>query len=212
MLLVAMSFALIFILCSPVSAQDSRWFISGLGGINKVFEYGCTCDYEQGVNDFPLTPSHTTGTFGLSVGTLFTQGLGIEVDARFHTGTQLTLSDPSDGDSVTLDSSQHYSLTANLLYQFLDAQFRPYMLAGAGIDTLIGAKEQTLTTEYGYLVTFYPPEKKTDFVANFGAGFIYYAFGNVGLRLDVRYSIIPKTDEHVTISTLNATAGLAIRF
>ena len=59
-LLIVLAFILIFILCSPVSAQESRWFLSGFGGINKVFKYGCTCDYEQGVNDFPLTPSHTT--------------------------------------------------------------------------------------------------------------------------------------------------------
>jgi outer membrane protein W len=209
---VLLALFLVLILSRPAIAQESRWLLSGFGGINKVFEYGCTCDYEQGVNDFPLTPSHTTGTFGLSVGTLFTRGLGIEFDARFHTGTKVTLSDPSDGDTVTLDSSRHYTLTANLLYLFLDSQFRPYLLAGAGMDTLTGAKEQTQTTEYGYQVTFYPPEKKTDFVANFGAGFIYYLFGNVGLRLDARYVIIPKTNDHAAISSLNATAGLSLRF
>ncbi len=210
--LVALAFTLILILCSPVSAQESRWLLSGFGGINHVFEYGCICDYEQGINDFPLTPSHTTGTFGLSVGTLFTQGLGVEIDARFHTSTKVTLTDPSDGDTVGLDSSQHYSLTANVLYLFLGSEFRPYLLAGAGIDTLTGVKEQTQTTDYGYLVTFYPPDKKTDFMANFGVGFIYYAFGNVGLRLDARYVIIPKTDDHDSIASLNATVGLTIRF
>lgn len=202
------------ILCAitPASAQDARWFISGFGGINSVFEYGCVCDYELGVNDFPLTPGHTTGSFGLSIGYLLKGGLGIELDGRYHTSTQVTLADPSDGDRVALDSSKHYSLTANLVYLFLESKFRPFLLAGAGIDTLSGVEEQTLTTEYGYSVTFYPPEKKSDFMANFGAGFIYYAFGNIGLRLDARYILIPKTDDHAAISSLNTTAGLTIRF
>jgi outer membrane protein W len=205
---------IVVIFCAPrpASAQDTRWFVSGFGGINSVFKYGCVCDYELGVNDFPQTPAHTTGSFGLSVGYLLTGGLGIELDGRYHSNTQLTLSDPSDGDRVTLDSSKHYSLTANLIYQFLGSKFRPYLLAGAGFDTLTGVDEQTLTTEYGYTVTFYPPEKKTDFMANFGAGLIYYAFGSVGLRLDARYVYIPGTDDHAAISSLNATAGLTLRF
>ncbi len=213
---VILSLALLLILSLPglVSAQQdqARVYFHLFGGLSRVFEYGCDCDYEEGVNDFPLTPSHTTSTFGAGFGYLLGKGFGMELDARYFGSTEVTLTDPSDQDTVKINSAKHYALTLNLLYQILQGGVRPYVLGGAGIDTLVDAGTEIYETDMGYEFEYTAPDKTTYFLWNLGGG-VEFVFSRVmGLRLDVRYLSIPKTSDNPTIQGVNATAGLTIRF
>lgn len=196
----------------PAAAQEPKMSISILGGTFYTMEYGSIDDYEIGENDFPVTPAHSPLSFGLALGYSFWKGLGVEVDVRYHLKSSVTLEDPSDGDHITLDSSRHNTITGNLIYRFGSGKFQPYLLAGAGIDTLIGEEQQTLISELGYEITLEPPEKKTDLVFNGGAGCLYMFSAKLGLRMDIRYVLIPESDEVPALNAVNATAGLIIRF
>jgi len=207
-------FVLLLLTAVPglVGAQEAKAYFHFFGGLNRVFEYGCDCDYEQGVDDFPVTPEHTTANVGMSFGYLLGRGFGIEVDGRYHTNAEVTLTDPSDGDTVDIDTAKHYSITASLIYRIFRGGSTPYLVAGAGFDTLVDVETKTLETDFGYEFILDEPEKKTDFMFHLGGGFEFLLSQSFGLRLDARYVNVPKTDDHPDIQSVNATAGLIFRF
>ncbi len=205
-------FLLIFCFSLPTFAQTKRNQITLFGGLNHIFEYGSEEDYVLGENDFPVTPSHTPPIFGLSYSIFFFKNLGFEVDFRYNLSSELTLRDPSDNDTVKIKSNKHYTFTGNLIFQLSSGKIRPYLFLGAGIDTLLDVKDETLTSEFGYLVFFEAPEKKSDFVANAGFGIFYSLISNFGTRIDARYIFIPKTAEHPSINSFNFAIGIFYRF
>jgi len=170
-------------------AYAQRFQASIFGGWNHVFEYGSEDDYALGENDFPVTPSHSPSLFGAGLAFSLTDNIGVELDGRYVLASKVTLVDPSDQDTVAIDTAKHYSITLNVIYRFLKGRFRPYVLLGGGIDKLL-AKEESYTSEYGYPIEFLPPEKTTDPVANIAAGVQYFLHSRLGARLDLRYSII----------------------
>ncbi len=190
-------------------AQEKRFQLSIYGGANHVLEYGSEDDYILGENDFPVTPSHTPLNFGLSLTLFLTDLIGIEVDGRYFLSTAIILEDPSDLDTVEIDSSKHYSLTANLILQIGKGTARPYFVLGGGFDKLL-AEDQFYTTEYGFSVDFLAPEKTMDMMAQAGAGIMIFFLDRAGLRLDARYIHIFSDPDDV--SSINGTVGIFIRF
>ncbi|MCP2520025.1 porin family protein [Candidatus Aminicenantes bacterium AC-335-A11] len=203
---------LILFISFPIYAQTRRHQFTLFGGFNHVFEYGSEEDYILGENDFPVTPSHTPPVFGLSYSFFFFKNLGLELDFRYILNSKLTLRDPSDDDTIKIDSNKHYSFTGNLIFQLLSGKFRPYIIVGAGFDTLVNVEDQTLTSEYGFPVFLKAPEKTTDFVGNIGGGILYFFGSSFGTRIDSRYIFIPKTNEHPAISNFDVTMGIFFRF
>lgn len=198
------------ILQSGLVAESFKTHITLSGGINHHFEYGAVDDYVPGENSFPVMPAHTPSSFGLSFAYFFNQSLGLEVDGRISSSSRLTLTDPSDMDTVEVDTARHLSLTFNVLYQMLIGRFNPYIAAGAGFDRL-SAEDQILESAYGYeIVMLAPPEdERVDFIIGAGAGMNYFIFKNVGLRLDIRYFII--FDDPQNVRTVSLKAGLCFR-
>lgn len=191
------------------TAHAQKFQLSVFGGLNHVFEYGSEDDYAIGENDFPVTPSHTPLAFGASFAYFFAQNLGLELDWRYVLSSKATLEDPSDLDTVAIDSSKHYSLTLNLLYQFTSGKLTPYILAGGGFDKLL-AEDATYTSDYGFEITLEAPEKTLDAVFNFGAGLHYFMSDSMALKLDVRYVMIFADPNNV--NNLSAVVGLTFRF
>ncbi|MFP4081735.1 MAG: outer membrane beta-barrel protein [Candidatus Aminicenantes bacterium] len=177
--------------------------------MNHHFPYGSEQDYVLGENDFPVTPGHTPFNWGAALAVLLGDNIGVELDGRYTLSSRLTLKDPSDQDTVEIDSSKHYAITLNFIYRFFEGRIRPYILAGGGIDKLL-ADPKTYASEYGYEIEFLPPEKTTDPVVNIGAGTLFSLSPRLGVRLDVRYTIIFADPQNV--NSLNATAGLLFGF
>ncbi len=188
--------------------EESRFQISILGGIDTVSKYGSEADYVLGQNDFPVTPAHKPASFGASIG-YFTGNIGIELDGRYYLSSKVILEDPSDQDTVEINTSKHYSLTLNLFYQLSSGNLRPYLVIGGGVDKF-SAKDETYITEYGYEVEFLAPVKTTDSLAQVGGGIHYLLSSNAGVRLDVRYVLIFADPDNV--SSVNIMAGAFIRF
>lgn len=191
------------------TAHAQKFQLSVFGGLNHVFKYGSEDDYALGENDFPVTPAHTPLTLGASLGYFVSENLGFELDWRYTMSSKMTLEDPSDQDTVEIDSSKHYSLTLNLFYQFLSGKLRPYVVAGGGIDKLL-AEDATYTSDYGFEITLVAPEKTLDAVAGFGTGLNYFVSDSIGLKLDVRYVMIFADPKNV--NNLSAVIGLSFQF
>jgi outer membrane beta-barrel protein len=191
------------------TAHAQKFQFSVFGGINHVFEYGSVDDYVLGGNDFPVTPSHSPLTLGISFGYFLSKNLGLELDWRHVMSSKVTLEDPSDQDTLEIDSSKHYSLTLNLIYQFASGKLRPYVVAGGGFDKLM-AEDATYTSDYGFDITLESPEKTLDAVANFGAGLNYFFSDSLALKLDVRYQVIFADPN--SVNNLSTVVGLSLRF
>ena len=198
---------LLFFLLKPALAE--KYQFSLFGGINHVFTYGSEEDYVLGENDFPAAPAHTPADLGASFALYLNDKVALELDGRFTLSSKLTLVDPYDDDTVTIDSSRHYSVTLNFLYRFLEGSVRPYFIVGGGIDKLL-AEDKTYTTEYGFEVEFLAPEKTIDPVANLGGGAYFLVSPNIGIRFDLRYMMI--FSEPDTIRSLNGVLGICFLF
>jgi outer membrane protein W len=195
---------------NSVFAQERKNQVTIFGGLSYIFEYGSKADYMAMGNDFPVTPSHNTPTFGISYTRFFSKKIGLEVDFRYLLSSKLTLIDPYDNDEIKIDSSKHWVVTGNFIYQLSSGKFRPYLLVGAGIDSLADVKDQTVESKLGYIVTIEAPEKKIDFTANAGMGFQYFVSSNFGLRADIRYVLITSSPDK--INSINSVIGAFFRF
>ena len=198
------------ILMTGIDAENFKTHITLTGGINHHFEYGSVDDYSPGENSFPVMPAHTASSLGLSFAYFFTNSIGLEVDGRMSSSSQVTLTDPSDMDTVEVDTAKHLSLTFNVIYQMLYGRFNPYFAVGAGFDRL-SAEDQMLESAYGYEIVMLAPSEgeMVDFTIGAGVGMNYFIFKNVGLRLDIRYFII--FDDPRNVKTVSLKAGLCFR-
>jgi len=194
-------------LSQKIHAQKFQFSV--FGGMNHVFTYGSEQDYVFGENDFPVTPSHTPFNFGAAFSVFFTNHIGLELDGRYTLSSQVTLMDPSDNDTVAIDTSKHYAVTLNFLYRFMSGKIRPYVVLGGGVDKLLG-EDRAYVTEYGWDVEFFAPEETLDPVAHLGGGVHYFLRPNLGIRFDLRYVLI--FSEPDRIGSLNGVLGFSFLF
>lgn len=193
------------------SAQKENAQVSVFGGINYHREYGTIDDYVPGENDFPIMPAHSPFNFGFAVSYFVTRHIGIEVDGRLTSSSKVTLTDPSDQDTLEIDSPKHFSMTINLIYRIVDRRLSPYLIVGGGFDR-ISVKEQTYMSAYGFKVTpkALSEDEKFDPLFQIGTGVQYSIINNLGIRMDFRYIRIFDEPNHVI--TLNTVFGLFFKF
>jgi hypothetical protein len=203
-------FAVLMILVTGLSlGQTKRFQLTLFGGANRVFAYGSTDDYLAGSNDFPVTPAHTPTSFGGSL-TYFLGGrLGIELRGEYALASSLSLTDPSDQDTVSIKSAKRMAASLNAVWELSAGRLRPYLVFGGGVDKISGDLVYAVSG-YGYDVTFAPPDKTLSLFANAGAGLRWMASASLGAQVDVRYRAL--FGDPGMIHNLNASAGIFWKF
>jgi len=192
------------------AAEERHLEISILGGVNRHFAYGTVSDYALGVNDFPVTPAHTPPALGL--GAAYRTGRwGFELDVRATLAAKVVLSDPSDGDTVEIETLPHVAAGLNIFFQPWTGGFRPYLLAGGGLDAVL-ARDRTYTSRYGYTISVPAPRGKDryDPEAHAGGGLFIDLSRSLGFRIDARYVWV--FDAPAPVRSVQALAGLVLRF
>ena len=200
------------ILALPLSfgfGREKKFQFSLYGGLSQVMEYGSEEDYTMGENDFPVTPAHTPLGFGAALAYSLAKNMALQLEARYTFSSRVTLVDPSDQDTVEVNTSSHLAATLNFIYHFLNSKITPYLVFGVGIDNLL-AKDEVYTSEYGYEVEFLAPEKTIDPVVQAGGGVLYFFSSEAGVKLELRYGVI--FDKPNRINTLNIDFGFFLRF
>ena len=192
-------------------AQQGKVQVTAFGGINHLLEYGSVDDFEAGYNNFPVVPAHSPGNFGAALSYSPLSWLGIEYDMRMSLRTDVTLTDPSDGDTLTIQTPKHFAISLSLLLQPFQGRISPYLLIGGGVDRII-AEDEAYISEMGYeIVMPAPPEdERVDTLLQAGAGINVLMYRSFGIRLDVRYMRI--FDEPRSVGSVMATLGLIARF
>lgn len=176
-----------------------------------MLAYGSEQDYVLGENDFPVTPAHSSIQLGGALGLPLNEKLMLELDGRFVFSSPVTLEDPSDEDTVRIDTSRHLMLGLNLVYRMSGGRFRPYVLVGAGLDKVF-AEDMTATSEYGFDIILEAPSggEGLDPLINLGAGGMFALSPRLALRLEARYVLI--VDSPKKPSGLCLSLGLAAWF
>ena len=193
-----------------IGAQSGKTLVTLYGGLNHHFEYGSTDEYESGHNNFPVMPSHSPLNIGFTFAHFFTSTIGMEIDTRLTSSVPVTLVDPSDQDTVDIDTSSHLSLTLNLVYQLNKGRIKPYILVGGGFDRMSG-KDEIYVSNYGYEIVMEKPleDEGFDLMLNAGSGLIYFVTKNLGIKMDLRYVWI--FDSPSSLNTLALAAGIFLR-
>lgn len=204
----AVKFLFLSLFLVAVQANAQKGQLSVFGGWSRVFASGSEVDYVPGENDFPITPAHSPLQLGVALGICFVDQISVELDYRYFLSSRVTLMDPSDLDSVEVDSSRHHALTVNAAYRVFKNRLSPYVLVGGGFDNLL-AKDEMHRSEFGFDIEFLAPEKRTNGVVNLGGGIIFSTLRSLMTRLDVRYSLI-FSDPHQKI--LSLSLGLTYAF
>lgn len=193
------------------AAGDQRsWTLAVFGGVNRYSVYGSTTDYISGENDFPVTPAHAPAVAGLAIGRA-AGPLLFELDARWTFPARVQLTDPSDGDTLSLKTSPHVSLALNVVYSPFGGAVRPFAAAGGGADVVF-AGDATYTTAYGYRLDVPAPRTADRFdpEAHAGGGLMAFFGPALGIRCEVRAVWV--FDKPRPVHSLQATAGLIVRF
>jgi len=200
---------LLVLLPGIIRAQKIQASLFTGGG--RTFTYGSEQDYVLGENDFPVTPAHTSFQLGGALGIPLNERLLVELDGRFFFSSPVTLHDPSDEDTVQVDTSNHLMVGLNLVYRLSGSRLRPYALIGAGLDKIF-ADETTAISEYGFEILFAAPSggESLDPLINIGAGGMFELSRRLALRLDVRYVLI--LDSSNTQNSLCLSLGLSTWF
>lgn len=206
---ILISIFILFLAIGSVFGQEEKYQLFVFGGMHSIFEYGSEDDYLLGENDFPVTPAHSPACFGASFAYFFTNKIGIELDGKYILPYKLTLKDPSDGDTIKINTSKRFSLSLNFIYQLLNGKVSPFLVLGGGIDKLI-AKDETYTSELGYEVALLAPEKTIDPFVQAGGGIEYFVSEAFGIKLDVRYVLL--FSEPDNINSVSGSLGVFFRF
>jgi len=207
----ALILAALLALAATGRAQSGKVQVTAFYGINHHYEYGSVEDFESGYNHFPVMPAHAPRNFGGSFAYFFTRWIGLEYDMRLTGRSEVTLTDPSDGDKLTIQTPKHLSITLNVLLEPLRGRISPYVLLGGGINR-VQAVDETYITEYGYEVIMLTPteDARVDMLLQAGGGVNALVVKNFGIRADVRYMVV--FDDPYKVPSLNATLGLIARF
>ena len=155
---------------------EADLYLFGRG--NFVRASGSESDYKEGVNDFPIASSHQN--YGLGLGFALNYGAGfIGLEIHYNLSGKATLTDPSDDDTVEIETYNNYS---GYLVFGLNLMRRKavdlFINSGIGVVYSPDAETKTYTSHLGYETEIDPPEKKSPFSG----------FGGIGLRLNLSSS------------------------
>ena len=205
--LAALAILTVFIV--PEAAGKTRFTISVGGGFERVFSYGSESDYSAGLNDFPVTPGHTTGAASLELAYGLTERLDLTLEGRYGFSGTIRLSDPSDGDVADISTAKRWSLALGIRYFLAMGRIRPWLSAGAGLERLL-AEEQSALSEFGFVVVFSPPENPYALLASAGAGLEFALSEAFGFWVGLRYVRVFSRPN--AVGSLIGGAGLSFAF
>ena len=197
---------LIFLILNSGSAfGESRLYLFGMG--NFIREAGGESDYEAGTNDFPISSSHQTFGFGAGFSKDFGHFfLGPEISYNLNGTT--TLTDPSDNDSVNINTYKFASLFFNLGFNLVNSDLlRLYINGGGGVSYTLNTDSRTYISQMGYETQIFPPDRKFPLSIFGGTGLDFKISPNLNIIMSGRYQYIGFKQPQTMIIVL---AGIAI--
>ena len=188
--------------------SEALFYIFGKG--NFVNSAGSESDYKNGENDFSIMSAHQTLGFGL--GLIYSQKtFFIGLEAHYNLNGKATLTDPSDNDTVEIDTYKYiagyFTLGVNLMRNNL---LTLYINGGGGFVHPLDAETKIYISKYDIESKIEPPEKKYHLSGFTGVGAVLSFTKHIGLFVNGRYLYIAVKEQPQTI--IEAIGGIAFRF
>lgn len=184
---------ILFLIFSANSNANGDLLI--FGAINFINSSGSASDYKEGENDFPITNSHQNACFGSGISFPLTKNLFFGLEANYNIGGKATLQDPSDNDTVEINTSKNANLFLTLRLNISgQSSFNLFLNGGAGLNYILEKETKIYTSKFGYETQILPPETKTNFTGFGGIGILYKMSNSIGLLVNARYLYISLED------------------
>ncbi|MFC2155631.1 outer membrane beta-barrel protein [Acidobacteriota bacterium] len=197
-------FSILFVVLLMMSVSYSA-DLTLFGTYQSFFSSGSASDYVVGENEFPITDSHSCFGLGLSFSYKINASLSWGVEAGYNLKSTTVIRDPSDNDSVEIDTYQHILVFGTFGYRFLERLIRGNKIScfartGAGIYYLPDKMStETYTTALNYIIEIEPTDKRAGFAGFAGAGVEVTVYRNFGIVLSGRYLYIASQQKQSAI-------------
>jgi hypothetical protein len=193
----------------PAANPGKKVRLALLGGLNLFSASGSDSDYVAGENDFPRSPAYQAPAMGFSAA-LFTSPLWAwGIDVRYGFSSSVDLSDPSDHETIRVDSPKYLTAVAGGQRFFtLSRSLALYAAVGAGIEYR-QVEEKEFVSDLGSKIFVGAPAKPVSPLLAAGIG-LQYALGDgfaVGMECRVAYALRDPAQMIVTPALV-----LALRF
>jgi len=186
--------------------SQTNLYLFGKG--NFVMPSGSEDDYEPGENDFPLASSFNNFGFGLGV-IIGSKTVFYGLEAHYTLSGKTTLTDPSDNDTVDIDTYKYISGFLTIGFNLINnPTIRLFINGGGGVSYTLDATMKTYTSQLGY-ETQIEPSRKYPITAFGGLGIIINYSPSLGLLFSGRYQYVALDEPESVIVVL---AGLVVGF
>jgi hypothetical protein len=196
----------IFLASSLAFSNNDFYF---LGKVNFMGATGSEDNYIEGENDFPVASSFSTLGFGLGFTTSF-HPFFFGLEAHYNLGGTTVLTDPSDDDTVKINT---YNYASGFLILGVDLvknqKYSLFINTGIGLSFALNPEMKAYISEYGYETQIELPEKKQSLTAFGGLGLNIYFSRALGAQVNMRYQYM---DQDESQSAFLVAAGIVYTF
>lgn len=165
-------------------------FLTLRAGSNMFQSCGSGGDYVAGENDFPVTPAHQGAALGIGLTFSNPKSLAFGVSVSYGLSSAIDLRDPSDGETVTVDSPTSLQAVLNLS-KFIDLSQKLRLvifLGGGGEYRLADGRE--FVSSLGNKIVVESPAKPFSPLAAAGVGLHCMLSNALGLALEIQGAYI----------------------
>ncbi len=196
------------VLMSTFAFSEVHFYVFGKGNFSG--STGSEEDYEEGVNDFPIASSYQT--FGIGFGLTSGKTAFIGFEGHYNMSGKVTLTDPSDNDTVDIDTYKYASGFVTIGFNIVRSRAtRFYISGGGGIHLIVEKLEAKMyVSDLGYETAIEPAGRRSHAAGFGGAGLELYISKTMGVFVGGRYLFYSLEGE--TRSALTALVGIVTRF
>ncbi len=150
--------------------KRGKLLLSYLMGITTIPQMGSESDYSQGINSFPIIPSHSVKTVSGELSINLIKNFYATFTLDYSMNTKLRVYDPSDNDSFVFDTLSFYNYYLGIRYKTKLLGINSFISLGSGKTYTNGAEQENVITEKGYTVLIEEAKAYSQwlFIGNFG--------------------------------------------
>jgi len=181
-----------------------HFYIFGKANFNNALDTG----YEAGTNDFSTQAAYST--YGAGCGLITGSRIFLGLEIHYNLNGTATLTDPSDNDTVNIDTYKYASGFLTLGINIVQStRFKLYIQGGGGIGYGIKIETKTYTSSLGFETIIEPPKNKTPIIGFGGLGLEVHFSRVIGVMAQGRYQYLASDDAQPAIV---AMGGLVFSF
>ena len=154
------------------------------GVLNMFSVNGAVSDYMAGSNDFPVTPAYQSPALGFGFAVFSARSFAVGLDINYGLSTQVDLRDPSDGETIQVDTTKSLVAALNLSqYVNLSRQMQLFISLGGGAEFRM-ADDTEYISNLGSKIVINAPAKPFSPLATAGIGLQYMFSAALGISLE----------------------------